>query len=477
MIFQNSCEVALGHVSKRGINSLWGRPDHYLGLGCGDNILAAILKRIRNLLDRTFPEQRLFLRSGADETRFIRLSPSTQLFAWVGTSVFVAWSIVATAFILIDSIGSGNARDQAKREQALYELRLNELSHERDTRALEAVMAQDRFNVALEQISRMQLTLLNSEDRRKEMEKGIEVIQATLRRTIKERDTARLSEEALNVQIAQGGEAAGTTIQDEDVAATLDFLTAALATTASERDKLAVSAGKALVLAEEMELERALLDEKNDRIFAQLEDAVSLSLTPLDKMFRAAGMPTDRILSTIRSGYSGQGGPLAPLTFSTRGNDPDPDSLRANSILERLDQMNIYRIAAQKAPFALPVKSAFRYTSGFGPRWGRMHSGTDFAASYGTPIHATADGVVTFAGWQSGYGRLVKIQHEFGLETRYAHQAKIRVKVGQRVSRGERIGDMGSSGNSTGTHLHYEVRVGGKAVNPMTYIKAAKDVF
>ncbi|MEN8891404.1 MAG: M23 family metallopeptidase, partial [Planktotalea arctica] len=98
-------------------------------------------------------------------------------------------------------------------------------------------------------------------------------------------------------------------------------------------------------------------------------------------------------------------------------------------------------------------------------------------ASHGTPIYATADGVVTHAGWQSGYGKLVKIQHQFGIETRYAHQSKIRVKVGQRVSRGQRIGDMGNTGRSTGTHLHYEVRVGGKAVNPMIYIKAANDVF
>ena len=71
----------------------------------------------------------------------------------------------------------------------------------------------------------------------------------------------------------------------------------------------------------------------------------------------------------------------------------------------------------------------------------------------------------------------MKIQHEFGIETRYAHMSKIRVNVGDRVSRGDRIGDMGNTGRSTGTHLHYEVRIGGKAVNPMTYIKAARDVF
>jgi murein DD-endopeptidase MepM/ murein hydrolase activator NlpD len=85
--------------------------------------------------------------------------------------------------------------------------------------------------------------------------------------------------------------------------------------------------------------------------------------------------------------------------------------------------------------------------------------------------------VVTHAGWQSGYGRLVKIQHQLGIETRYAHLSSIQVKAGQRVSRGDKIGGMGASGRVTGVHLHYEVRVGGRPVNPMIYIKAANDVF
>ena len=107
----------------------------------------------------------------------------------------------------------------------------------------------------------------------------------------------------------------------------------------------------------------------------------------------------------------------------------------------------------------------------------RMHKGVDFAASVGTPIYSTGEGVVVQAGWQSGYGRLITVRHDFGIETRYAHLSKIRVKVGQRVSRGDRIGDMGASGRVTGVHLHYEVRVNGAPVNPMTYIKAAKNVF
>ena len=436
-----------------------------------------ITRKVKAALERRFPERRVFLRSDTD-TRFIRLSPLTQILAWSGCIAFVAWSIVATAFLLMSAIGSGSVREQALREQMLYELRLNDLSLERDARASQALMAQRRFNVALEQISNMQLSLLESEERRKEMEIGIEVIQATLRRAMNERDAARDAALVLTARLDNSDAVKlPSAAEDSDIAATVDFLTAALINTAITRDEQVELVRKAEIYVQELELERDLMFEKNDRIFSQLEDAVSLSLAPLDKMFQAAGMPTERILDTVRRGYSGQGGPLMPLVFSSRGEPLDADSLRANLILEKMDRINLYRIAAEKTPFSLPVKSGFRYTSGFGPRWGRMHSGTDFASSYGTPIYATADGVVIFAGWLSGYGRLVKIQHAFGIETRYAHQAKIRVKVGQRVSRGERIGDMGNSGRSSGSHLHYEIRINGKAKNPMTFIKAARNVF
>jgi murein DD-endopeptidase MepM/ murein hydrolase activator NlpD len=435
----------------------------------------AIGQRLHGYLERAFPERRIFLRSDTD-TRYVRLSPATQAVSLSGTALFVGWAIVATAILLMDSIGSGSLREQAERERALYENRLAALSAERDRRTDEALAAQGRFNAALAQISAMQSALLESEERRKEMETGIEVIQTTLRRTMKERDSAR--EETLAAQAKLDGVVAEIESAPlEDTETTLDFLTVALHDIAAERDTMALIAAEAKAAAEDLELERRLLEERNDRIFTQLEDAVSISLEPLDDIFDAAGLSADSILDTVRRGYSGQGGPLTPLTFSTKDAAPDPDSLRANSVLSQLDKMNLYRIALQKTPFAMPVKSSFRFTSGFGMRWGRMHNGTDFAAGTGTPIYSTADGVVIHAGWQSGYGKLIKIQHEFGIETRYAHLNKIRVKVGQRVSRGERIGDMGNTGRSTGTHLHYEVRIGGKPVNPMTYIKAARVVF
>jgi len=431
--------------------------------------------KTNTFLEKYFPERRVFLKSDTD-TRFIRLRPMTQLAALTGCSALVAWAIIATAILLMDSIGSGNFREQAKRDQRTYQARLNDLSAQRDSRAEEALAAQERFNAALAQISVMQSELLSSETHRRELETGIDVIQSTLRSTMKDRETARS-------QLAQLQSEDGAAVQVAASTAPMDFLADALARTAQERDQVILESQDALLVADELNQKIATMQEQNDAIFRQLEEAMTVSVAPLDRMFRAAGMPTDRMLNTVRRGYSGQGGPLTPLSFTTRGDQPTADTLRANRLLDQMDKLNLYRLAASKAPFANPVQDPFRFTSKFGfrrdPKTGgrRMHSGVDFAAGLGTPLYATADGVVTTAGWGSGYGRLVKIQHEFGIETRYAHMSKIRVKVGQRVSRGDRIGDMGASGRVTGVHLHYEVRVGGKAVNPMIYIKAANDVF
>jgi murein DD-endopeptidase MepM/ murein hydrolase activator NlpD len=220
------------------------------------------------------------------------------------------------------------------------------------------------------------------------------------------------------------------------------------------------------------------MEERNDEIFTTLEGAVKISMEPLDKVFKQAGMDPDHVLAQIKKGYSGTGGPLNTISLSTKGTaDLGGDTARAEDILRKLDDMNMYRIAVDKLPFAMPVKSHFRFSSPFGWRWGKMHEGVDMAAPTGTPIYAPADGVVIAAEWERGYGNLIKIRHEFGITTRYGHLSKIRVKRGQKVSQGERIADMGSTGHSTGPHLHYEIRISGKAINPMTFIKAGKNVF
>lgn len=134
--------------------------------------------------------------------------------------------------------------------------------------------------------------------------------------------------------------------------------------------------------------------------------------------------------------------------------------------------------AQQSAPATTSAPSASGFvwpvsgpvTSGFGWRWGRMHEGIDIAVANGTPVVASASGTVIVAGWMGGYGNLVVVDHGNGVATAYAHNTSITVGTGQAVSQGQLIAYSGNTGNSTGPHVHFEVRVGGGAVDPLGYL-------
>ncbi len=127
-------------------------------------------------------------------------------------------------------------------------------------------------------------------------------------------------------------------------------------------------------------------------------------------------------------------------------------------------------------PSLMPV-AGVQMTSNFGMRWHpvlgghRAHKGVDLAGATGTPVHATADGVVGRADWFSGYGLYVQLEHGANLETRYGHMSRLNVEAGQFVRKGDVVGYIGSTGRSTGPHLHYEVRIAGAAVNPIPYMQ------
>jgi murein DD-endopeptidase MepM/ murein hydrolase activator NlpD len=141
----------------------------------------------------------------------------------------------------------------------------------------------------------------------------------------------------------------------------------------------------------------------------------------------------------------------------------------------QLDKLS--RTLAQ-VPYRTPVLGEIELSSGFGvrtdPFLGRpaMHTGLDFRASTGDPVRATANGRVVSAGWAGGYGRMVEIDHGNGLSTRYGHMSRINVKVGEHIHIGQIVGEVGSTGRSTGPHLHYETRIDGEAVDPQRFLRA-----
>jgi len=168
------------------------------------------------------------------------------------------------------------------------------------------------------------------------------------------------------------------------------------------------------------------------------------------------------------SGHAGEGGP-----FESAGN---PTFKALFNSWKKLDQLQDGVIAI---PSDKPIRTAVTFTSGFGVRadpfhrGAAMHPGIDLAGAYGTPIYATADGTVLRAGWNNGgYGNMVELDHGRGIVTRYGHMSAVLVHDGDHVTRGQEIGRMGSTGRSTGNHLHYEVRIDGRPVNPIPFMKS-----
>jgi murein DD-endopeptidase MepM/ murein hydrolase activator NlpD len=160
--------------------------------------------------------------------------------------------------------------------------------------------------------------------------------------------------------------------------------------------------------------------------------------------------------------------------------DLEGDQERLEALIqERQEAARTAQQTTGTATTSAPSSSGFAWplcapvTSEYGPRWGRMHRGIDQGASTGTPVGASKDGTVIFADWQGGYGRLVLIDHHDGVVTAYAHLSSTAVSNGQRVSQGDTIGAVGSTGNSTGPHLHFETRVNGSAVNPRQYLSGS----
>jgi murein DD-endopeptidase MepM/ murein hydrolase activator NlpD len=179
-----------------------------------------------------------------------------------------------------------------------------------------------------------------------------------------------------------------------------------------------------------------------------------------------------------RQARNAQGGLFEPFFGKGKKAVRDPRFLKLAAALGRMDAMER---ALAAIPTAMPAASMMM-SSGFGYRSdpftgsGAMHAGLDFKGPVGTPILAAAEGKVVLAGFHGGYGNTIEIRHANGLVTRYAHLSGLNVRRGQMVERGVQIGRMGSTGRSTGSHLHFEVRQNGQAINPRKFLEANPDV-
>lgn len=377
------------------------------------------LTRLRRTLEELFPERHLYVRSGGAMKAFV-LTTRKQMLLAAGVAGGALWMGVCTAAMLVNLM-SASASD----------------------REIASLKAQSERYVA---------------DRQ-----------------------ARLDSAMARLNAASGA--------NGDMAATIEKRHAALALLLTDL-KGAPGAAQALTPA----INRALANTDANparrvemvRVGQEqlLDAADSFSKGRADRLrlaFRMAGLSP--------SSYVDRGGALGGPLIESRDPralaavlDVDEDfASRIQRVARDLSETHALSEAVQDLPFARPTSAASQ-TSGFGVRFDPFtrrpayHSGLDFSGAYATPIYATGPGVVSYTGGRSGYGNVVEIDHGRGLKTRYAHLSTIAVRPGQRVAVGQRIAGMGSTGRSTGTHLHYEVWVNGRAQNPGRFLKAGQYV-
>jgi murein DD-endopeptidase MepM/ murein hydrolase activator NlpD len=374
------------------------------------------LARLRLSLERLFPERHLYVRSGGQIRGFV-LSTSKQAAAAAAVALLALWLGVSSAAALSGMLSLTSGDQAALKVRAYYERLIAD--------------RQARLNSAVAELSQNSGSIEDLAQVIEQRHQALSLLLAPLR-------------------------------GEQGAAAQLEPLKAPSSATAMDRVRF--------------------VGMDQERMLDQAESFAKSRADRLRLALRLAGLDPGALLAHASGGL---GGPLI------EGKDPkalaavlDVDegfATRIQHAAESLDEMRTLSSAADRMPLAEPTRNTTR-SSGFGvridPFTGRpaFHSGQDFAGPLSTPIYSTAPGIVSFTGVRTGYGNTIEIDHGGGFKTRYAHLQAIAVQVGQRVAVGQRIGAMGSTGRSTGPHLHYEIWVDGKPQNPDRFLRAGEYV-
>ncbi|MET0182258.1 MAG: peptidoglycan DD-metalloendopeptidase family protein [Caulobacterales bacterium] len=401
--------------------------------------------RARAFFDRVFPERQIYHRSGGT-VRYVSLSPTRQALLALGAVGVAGWCVYATGSTLLDGSQHSAQSAEVERLQAKYDRWLNE------ARA-QAAASQAQLEERTTQFERATA----------EFETRHEVLRSLL-------------------EYAGGSSltAAARPIERDGAR----ILMQASIDEAEPRVSRAMSSEPYRVQTVGFRARVDRLEADQAEALAELEDSVTTRSEQVRGVLRLTGVSMTRL--TDADGSDAQGGPLVPqdLVDYLRNSNLNPAfSQRVTQVAARVNESRRLEAIAGSTPLAPPVAVEYRETSGFGPRvdpfTGRpaFHAGLDMAAFERAPVVATSPGTVSFAGVKNGYGYVVEIDHGHGFKTRYGHLRDIQVSRGEHVAIGQRIGSMGSTGRSTGTHLHYEVWFRGRVYDPVNFLRAGRHVY
>jgi murein DD-endopeptidase MepM/ murein hydrolase activator NlpD len=385
----------------------------------------------------------------------------------VGTVIILGvWSAAtATYFAFRDDVLTRLIARQAEMQYA-YEDRIAELRAKVDRTTSRQLLDQEQFDQKLDQIMRRQTTL---ESRATAL--GA-IPDASVTGSIRAPSRGATASDAVSTGTPKPSPISDTVIfvAPPDREARLESRAPVIAN--KQPNQFAKIQGLDSVL---IRLQTSLdqVEARQMAALSSVEDGMESRVRRMRGVFSDLGLDIGQLeAATPRAAM---GGPYVPVKLPADAGVFERQLYRININRAQMERLN--RTLAL-VPYRKPVIGEVEFTSGFGirtdPFLGRpaMHTGLDFRAATGDPVRATANGKVASAGWAGGYGRMVEIDHGNGLSTRYGHLSEIGVKVGDQIKIGQVIGAVGSTGRSTGPHLHYETRIDGEAVDPQKFLRA-----
>jgi murein DD-endopeptidase MepM/ murein hydrolase activator NlpD len=430
--------------------------------------------RVKRVLSRWFKERQIYHRSDG-VVHFIQMSTKTQIVLVTMIGAFLAWVAYSSVNVVFQAQINVAREKQFRNMETTYTQQINKQMRAFDDVASLNVIMQREYDATLADISSRHQTLRTMVERKAATDQQIEALAKGLAQAGAPNGAKPLNGNRVMVDVLP---AEATPRQSR-----LSVLRRE-AIEASRTDRPDIPAtSPAAAAIQKMEAAAADLYVEQMLLLAALEERSKQTLDELRLVFAATGVEPDDIIPPVKISNTvlAQGGPFIDASSS---NDGDSAFFRhANRVGLLVDELSTFEDAALRVPLSSPLMVTRKQTSGFGVRKdpinGRLasHLGIDFQAAWASPVTATAAGTVKYAGMRSGWGRMVEIDHGNGFSTRYAHLSRITVSVGQKVKLHDKVGELGSTGRSTGPHVHYEVLYKGKQRNPRRFIEAGRYVF
>ncbi|MEM9617199.1 MAG: peptidoglycan DD-metalloendopeptidase family protein [Pseudomonadota bacterium] len=430
--------------------------------------------KFRRMLSRFFKERQIYHRSDG-VVHFISMSTKTQVALAFVVGAALMWIAYASVNVVFkEQIIVAKERDFRVMETTLSKRLVDAQKAYDDVNVLNHIIEQE-FDSTMDDISARHQLLRNMVERKAAIDQDIDALATGLSAAGGPNGQKPTNGNRVMIDIAPGEptprQSRMSVLRKEAAAEVLRRRDA------TSRDGPAADAIRTMeTAAADLFLEQMLL-------IASIEEKASQQIETLKMVMESTGVAADALVTPakISNIALAQGGPF--IDVANVGGASSRFFQHANRASLAVDELAAMQAAVDHVPLSSPLTVSRRFTSGFGirrdPINGRhsSHYGIDFAAAWASPVTSTAAGKVKFAGTRSGFGRVVEIDHGNGFITRYAHMSRISVKAGQKVNLHDKVGELGSSGRSTGPHVHYEILFKGRPINPRRFIEAGRYVF